>query len=50
MSGRGFGFEEDETYFTHMDEVTRVEDLNSLDIDRGLRLFIVMGDIVHIVA
>ena len=50
MSGRGFGFEEDETYFRHIDQVIRVVDLNSLDIDRGLRLFIVMGDIVQTVA
>ena len=27
-----------------------MEDLNSLDIDRGLRLFIVMDDIVQTVA
>ena len=50
MSGRGFGFEEDETYFRHIDQVIRVVDLNSLDIDRGLRLFIVMDDIVQTVA
>ena len=51
MSGRGFGFEEDETYFTHMDHglkyvilgvkcsdtwVTRVDGQNSLDNARGL--------------
>ena len=29
--------------------VTRVEDLNSLDIERGFRLFFVMGDIVQTV-
>ena len=30
--------------------VTRVEDLNSLDIERGFGLFIVMGDIIQKVA
>ena len=31
----------------HMGHVTRVEDLKSLGIDRGLRLFIVMCDIIQ---
>ena len=30
-----------------MGHVTRVEDLKSLGIDRGLRLFIVMCDIIQ---